>query len=76
MRNKYAEDELIILDEVLIVSKKVCYQTHYALKETFNLPILPFASRSILVVWGFHQFPAVGAMPVHVSGLVVDHTES
>ena len=42
-RNKYAEVELIILDEILVVSKIVFYQIHCFLLEIFNLPHLPFA---------------------------------
>ena len=36
-RNKYAEVELIILDEISIVSKKIFYQIHRRPIETFNL---------------------------------------
>ena len=42
-RNKYAEVELIILDENLMVSKIVFYQMHCFLLEISNLPNLPFA---------------------------------
>ena len=42
-RNKYAEVELIILDEILVVSKIVFYQMHCFLLEIFNLRNLPFA---------------------------------
>ena len=42
-RNKYAEVELIILDEILVVSKIVFYQMHCFLLEMFNLRNLPFA---------------------------------
>ena len=54
-RNKYAQVQLIILDELSIVFKKVCYQTHRRVIETFNLPNLLFGNRSALVDRKFHQ---------------------
>ena len=42
-RNKYAEVELMILDEILVVSKIVFYQMPCFLLDIFNLPNLPFA---------------------------------
>ena len=42
-RNKYAEVELIILDEILMISKTVFDQMHCFLLEIFNLPNSPFA---------------------------------
>ena len=42
LRNKYTEVELIILDEILMVSKVMFYQMH-CLTEVFNLPNLLFA---------------------------------
>ena len=50
LRNKYADVELIILDDFSMVSKKVFYQMHRRLLEIFNLLNLLFAGRSILVV--------------------------
>ena len=41
-RNKYAEVELLMLDEILMMSKIVFYQMHCFLLEIFNLPNLPF----------------------------------
>ena len=75
LRNKYAEVELIILDEFSIGSKKVFYQMHCCLIEIFNLQNLPFAGRSILVVGDFHQLLPVHAMPVYASSLDEDHPE-
>ena len=48
LRNKYAEAEVIILDEILMVSKKRFYLIHRHLIEVFNLSNLPFAVRSVL----------------------------
>ena len=75
LRNKYAEVNLIILDETSMVSKKVFYQMHRRLIEIFNLLNLPFAGRSILVARDFHQLPPVRAMPVYASSLDEDHPE-
>ena len=43
LRNKYVEVELIILVEILMVSKVMFYQMHCCLTEVFNLPNLLFA---------------------------------
>ena len=48
LRNKYAEVEVIILDEILMVSKKRFYLIDRHLIEVFNLSNLPFAVRSVL----------------------------
>ena len=58
-----------------MVSKKVLYQMHPRLIETFNLPDLLFAGRSILVVGDFHQLPPVRAIPAYVSSLDEDYPE-
>ena len=54
-RNKYAQVQLIILDELSMVFKKVCYQTHRRVIETFNLANLLFANRSTLADRKFSQ---------------------
>ena len=64
LRNKYAEVGLIILDEISMVLKKVFYQMHHHLIEIFDLPNLPFADRSILVVGDFYQLLPVCTMPL------------
>ena len=76
LRNKYAEVDLIILNEISMVSKKVFYQMHCLLIEIFDLPNLPFAGRSILVVGDFDQLPPVRAMPVYASSLDEDNPQS
>ena len=76
LRSKYADVELIILDEFSMVSKKVVYQMRRRLLEIFNLPNLLFAGRSNLVVGNFHQLPPVRAVSVYASSLDADHPES
>ena len=76
LRNKYAEVELIILNEISMVSKKAFHQMHCLLIEIFILPNLPFAGRSILVVGDFHQLPPVRAIPAYVSSLDEDYPET
>ena len=56
VRNKYAEVELVILDEISIVFENIFYQMQYCLIEIFNLPNLPFAGRSVLVAGDFVSF--------------------
>ena len=41
-RNNYAKGELVLLDGISMVPKKVLYQMHCRLIENFNLPNLPF----------------------------------
>ena len=76
LRNKYAEVELIILDEISMVYKKVFYQILRRLIEIFNLPNLSFAGRPKLVVGDFHQLSPVLSTPVYASSLDKDHPES
>ena len=42
-RNNYAKGELVLLDGISMVPKKVLYQMHCRLIENFSLPNLPFA---------------------------------
>ena len=76
LRNKYAEVDLIILNEISMVYKKVFYQIHRRLIEIFNLPNLPFAGRPKLVVGDFHQLSPVLSTPVYASSVDKDHPES
>ena len=66
-----------------MVSKKLFYQLHCYLIETLNLPNLPLAGRSVLLVGrsrllvvDFHQLPPVHPMPVYASSLDADQPES
>ena len=73
MRIKYAEVELIILDEMSMVSEKVFYQMHCSFIEIFTQP---FAGIIKLVVGDFRQLPRVRAMLAYASSLDADHPES
>ena len=43
-RNNYTKVELVLLDGISIVPKKVFYRMHCRLIENFNVPNLPFAN--------------------------------
>ena len=57
--------QLIILDEISTVSKKVLYQIHQCLIEIFKLPDQPFAGKSILAIGDLYQLPPVNAKAVY-----------
>ena len=54
---KFSDVELIIIDEISMVSKKLIYQIHQLLIEVFNIPNSLFAGKSVLVVGDLHQLP-------------------
>ena len=76
LRNKYSEFQLIILDELSMVSKKSFYQMHRRLTDCYNLPNLPFASRSTLVVGDIVQLPPARGVSVYASTIDQDYPES
>ena len=59
--------ELIIIDEISIVSRKLIYQIDQYLIEVFNIPSILLAGKSALVIGDLHQLPSVNAMPVYAS---------
>ena len=63
MRNKLSEVELIVIDEISMVSQKVFFQVHQRLIEIFGVQ-LPFAGKSVLVCGDLYQLPPVRAFPV------------
>ena len=73
MRIKYAEVELIILDEISMVSEKVFYQMHCI---SYKFLLNHLLVLSILVAGDFRQLPRVRAMLVYASSLDADHPES
>ena len=64
LRNKYAEVEVIILDEILMVSKKRFYLMHRQLIQVFNLSNLPFAVMSVLFS---RRLPSSSTSPCNAS---------
>ena len=67
LHNKFWDVELIIIDEISIVSRKLIYQIDQHLIEVFNIPTILLAGKSALVIGDLHQLPSVNAMPVYVS---------
>ena len=67
LRNKFSEVQLIIIDEIPMVSKKLFHQIHQRLVEIFNVPNILFAGESVLVVGDLYQLPPVNAMPAYAS---------
>ena len=65
LRNKYSEVELVIIDEISMVSGTLFYQIHKRLNEIFSpgQDIL-FGRKSIVVCRNLHQLPLVNAKPV------------
>ena len=64
-RNKYSEMELLVTDEISMVSGKLFYQIHKRLKEIFSPgQDIPFGRKSIAVCGDLYQPPPVNAKPV------------
>ena len=60
LRNKYSEVELVIVDEVSMVSSKLFYQIHKRLNEIFSSgQDVPFGRKSVLVCADLCQLPPV-----------------
>ena len=70
------EVELIMIDEISMVTLKLFYQMHWRLIEILNLPILAFAGRSVLVVGDFYQLSPVHTMSLYACSLNADHAGS
>ena len=64
LRNKSAEVELIVIDEISMVSQKVFFQVHQRMIEIFRVQ-LPVAGKSVLVCSDLYQLPPVRAVPVY-----------
>ena len=59
LRNKYSEVELVITDEISMVSGKLLYQIHKRLNEISPGQDIPFDGKSIVVCGDLHQLPRV-----------------
>ena len=65
LRNKYSEVELVIIDEILMVSSKLFYQIHKSLNEIFSPgQDVPLGRKSVLIHGDLCQLPPVRANPV------------
>ena len=66
IQNKYAEVELVVIDEISMVSSKLFNQVHKRLNEIFTLgKDSPFSGKSVLVCGYLSQLPPVRAKPVY-----------
>ena len=59
-----------------MVLKKVFYQIHQHLIEILNIPINPFAGKSVQVVGDLYQLPPVNAKPIYAASLDFEHPAS
>ena len=65
LRNKYSEVEIVIIDEISMVSSKLFYQIHKRLNEIFSPgQDIPFGGKSVLVCGGLCELPPVRAKPL------------
>ena len=65
LRNKYSEVELVIIDEISMVSSKLFYQVHKRMNEIFCPgQDFPFGGKSVLVCGDLYQLPPARAKPV------------
>ena len=65
LRNKYSEEELLIIDEISTVSSKLFYQVHKRMNEIFCPgQDFPFGGKSVLVCGDLYQLPPARAKPV------------
>ena len=67
LRNKYSEVELVIIDEISMVSSKLFYQVHKRMNEIFCPgQVFPFGGKSVIVCGDLYQLPPVRAKPVFI----------
>ena len=65
LRNKYSEVQVIVVDEISMLSGKLLYQVHRCLNEIFHpLQDIPFGGKAVLVCGDFYQLPPVQGKPV------------
>ena len=65
LRNKCSEVQVIVIDEISMVSGKLLYQVHRHLNEIFHpLHDIPFGGKAVLVCADFCQLPPVQGKPV------------
>ena len=66
LRNKYSDVQIVIIDEISMVSSKLLYQIHKRLNEIFSpQQDIPFDGKSVFLVCGdLCQLPPVQGKPV------------
>ena len=65
LRNKYSKVELVIIDQISMVSSKLFYQIHKRLNEKFSpRQDVLFGGKSVLVCGDLCQLPPDRAKPV------------
>ena len=65
LRNKYSDVEIVIIDEMSMVSHKLLYQIHKHLNEISSpKQDIPFGGKSVLDCGDLYQLPPVQAKPV------------
>ena len=67
LRSKYSEVEVVIIDEISMVSSKLFYQVHKRMNEIFCPgQDFSFGGKSIIVCGDLYQLPPVRAKPVFI----------
>ena len=66
LQNKYSEVQLIIIDEISMVSNRLLFRVHQRLIEIFGQSDRPFAGKSVLVCGDLYQLPPVKAQPIYI----------
>ena len=67
LRNKYSDVELVIIDEISMVSSKLFYQVHTRMNEIFCPgQDFPFGGKCVIVSGDLYQLPPVHAQPVFI----------
>ena len=66
LRNRLSELEVIIIDEISMVSNDLLFHVHLRLTEIFGkVNDEPFAGKTVIAVGDFFQLPPVGGRPVY-----------
>ena len=67
LRNKYSDVELVIIDEISMVSSKLFYQVHTRMNEIFCPgQDFPFGGKCVIVCGDLYQLPPVHGKPVFI----------
>ena len=70
LRNKLSDLQVIVIDEISMVSNVLLLNVHQRLVEVFGTSTkLAFARKTILVLGGFYQLPTVRARRVYVESM-------